>query len=307
MVIVARRAWIAAIPLWFGSLTGCAQILDIPDTGTLSLAPSGPWRCLEGPSEPPLPNAQTATVRFQACDFISNCTLPVTGLRARLCDKLDVGCNSPRLIDIFDRAGLLELSVPTGAHGFDGYLEVSTNLARCYDKTVFGNAAPSLLCQLAPLCDLAAPTEACDVPIYYPVMWFFNPPIVADVAEPIPLALYPTASLPLVVVAAGGSLTPGTGSVFMTAVDCDGKPASGVTLDIAEYQDEATSLYFDSGVLSNTVSETDATGVGGFIRIPPGFVEVTGLGLDGLPVAKVGVQANPAFVTYTVLAPNLSR
>jgi hypothetical protein len=148
-----------------------------------------------------------------------------------------------------------------------------------------------------------APTAACDYPTYAPVLWFFNPPVIRDIEEPILLELYPSASLPLIVDAAGGTLAPGTGSVFMTAVDCDGQPAPGVTLDIAEYENEATSLYFDSGVISNTASETDSSGVGGFIRIPPGFVEITGLNGEDTPVAKVGVQANATFVTYTVLAP----
>jgi len=58
-------------------------------------------------------------------------------------------------------------------------------------------------------------------------------------------------------------------------------------------------------VLSNTATETDASGIAGFIHIPPGFVEITGVNRDGVPVAKVGVQASPAFVTYTVLSPNL--
>jgi hypothetical protein len=284
-------------------LTGCAELLDVPETDTLELAPAGPWRCLDQPAEPVVPSRATATVRFQACDFISGCTQAVTGLRARLCDKLDVGCNNPRQSDIRDSGGQIEIDVPIGARGFDGYLEVSTALARCYDAEIFGDAALGLLCQLAPECDTAAPTEACDVPIYSPVLWFFNPPVVADVEVPIPLQLYPSASLPLVVDAAGGELVPGTGAVFMTVLDCDGQPAPGVRLDIAEHEDEATALYFDSGVISNTVSETDASGVGGFIRIPPGFVEVTGLNRDSEPIAKVGVQASPAFVTYTVLAP----
>lgn len=297
--LTLRAAALFALP----GLGGCAEILDIPETSTLELAPSGPWRCLDEPAQPTVPSASSATVRFQACDFISGCTAPVTGLRARLCDKLDIGCNNPRQVDIRDTGGQIELDVPTGARGFDGYLEVSTSLARCYDTAVFGNAALGLLCQLAPECDIAAPTEACDVPIYSPVLWFFNPPVVADMEETIPLQLYPSASLPLVVDAAGGQLVPGTGSVFMTALDCDGQPAPGITLDIAEYEDEATPLYFDSGVISNTVSETDTSGVGGFIRIPPGFVEITGLNSENEPVAKVGVQANPTFVTYTVLAP----
>jgi hypothetical protein len=285
-------------------LAGCEEILDIP--ADLELVPSGPWRCLEQPVEPPVPTTETATVRFQACDFISNCTLPVTGLSARVCDKLDIGCNNPRNADIRDAEGLLEFEVPTGPYGFDGYVEVSTTLGRCYDTTMFGAAAEGLLCQLAPGCDLSAPGPACDVPTYAPVMWFFNPPVVADIEQPIALQLYPSASLPLVVDAAGGMLVPGTGSVFMTVVDCDGQPAPGISLEIAEYQNEATSLYFDSGVISNTVKETDATGVGGFIRIPPGFVEITGLDRSAVPVGEVGVQANANFATYTVLVPTAS-
>jgi hypothetical protein len=317
MVKLRGAGWLVAVPLSLGLrplgllslglLSGCAQVLDLPDEDTLSLVPSGPWRCLDAPSAPVPPLAATAVVRFQACDFISGCTLPVRGLTARLCDKLDVGCLSPRQVGIQDRAGLLEVTVPTGSRGFDGYLEVSPGVARCYDTSVFGSAAPGLLCQLAPECDLAAPTALCDVPIYSPVSWFFNPPVVADIEQPIPLQLYPSASLPLVVDAAGGTLAPGTGAVFMTALDCDGKPASGVSFAIAEYEREASSLYLDSGVISNTALETDASGVGGFIRIPPGFVEITGVDRDDTPVAKVGVQANPTFVTYTVLTPNILR
>jgi hypothetical protein len=304
MVTAIGAARTVGALLSFTALVGCAELLDIPSSSTLELAPSGPWRCLNAPAEPIAPTGPTATVRFQACDFISGCTMPVTGLRARLCDKLDIGCNSPRIADIRDTDGLIEVAVPTGPRGFDGYLEVSTVLAPCFDADVFGNAAEGLLCQLAPSCDRAAPTEACDVPIYSPIMWFFNPPLVADLEQPISLQLYPTAALPLVLDAAGGEFLPGTGSVFMTAVDCDGKPASGVTLEIAEYEDQAYPLYFDSGVLSNTASQTDSSGIGGFIRIPPGFVEITGVNGDAVPLAKVGVQANATFTTLTVLAPS---
>jgi hypothetical protein len=304
MVTAAGAARAAAELLSLTALAGCAEILDIPSTSTLELAPSGPWRCLDAPAEPVVPTGSRATVRFQACDFISSCTTPVTGLHARLCDKLDIGCNNPRIADIRDRAGLLEVNVPMGPRGFDGYLEVSSAVAPCFDTTAFGNAAEGLLCQLVPDCDRAAPTEACNVPVYSPVMWFFNPPVVADIEQSIPLQLYPTAALPLVLDAAGGELVPGTGSVFMSVIDCDGKPAPGVTLEIAEYEDPAFSLYFDSGVLSNSASQTDASGIGGFIRIPPGFVTVTGYNSEGVPVAKVGVQVNATFATLTVLAPS---
>lgn len=304
MVKPPGLAQTAAAIVAFQALVGCADLLDIPETNTLSLAPSGPWRCLSAPTDAVVPRAPRARVRFRVCDFISNCTMPVTGLQARLCDKLDIGCLNPRLTGISDTNGLIELEVPTGARGFDGYLQVFTAVAPCFDTQVFGSAAQGLLCQLAPACDPSTPTEACNVPIYSPAMWFFNPPVVADQEQPISLQLYPTAALPLVLDAAGGELVPGTGSVFMTVIDCDGQPASGISLEIAEYEDIADRLYFDSGVLSNTATQTDAAGVGGFIRIPPGFVEITGVDADGVPMAKVGVQASSGFVTLTVLAPS---
>jgi hypothetical protein len=304
MVTAGGAARTAAKLLSLTALAGCAEILDIPDTSTLELAPSGPWSCLDAPAEPVVPSGSSASVRFQACDFISSCTTAVTGLHARLCDKLDIGCNNPRSADIVDTDGLLEVNVPMGQRGFDGYLAVSSALAPCFDTAAFGNAADGLLCQLVPGCDPAAPTEACDVPVYSPVMWFFNPPVVADVEQSISLQLYPTAALPLVLDAAGGELVPGTGSVFMTVIDCEGKPASGVTLEIAEYEDQAFSLYFDSGVLSNSPTQTDSSGIGGFIRIPPGFVTITGYNSERVPVAKVGVHVNAIFTTLTVLAPS---
>ena len=302
-VSAMRVARTAAVPLALAALSGCADILDLPKTDTLSLAPEGPWRCLDKAADAVVPAASTATVRFQVCDFISNCTVPVTGLQARLCDKLDVGCLSPRVTNLHDQNGLIEVEVPMGARGFDGYLQVLPAVAPCFDTQVFGSAAQGLLCQLAPLCDQAHPSDACNVPVYSPAMWFFNPPVVADDEQPIALELYPTAALPLVLDAAGGELVPGTGSVFMTVVDCDGQPAPDIHLEIAEYEDVAAPLYFDSGVISNTASQTDAAGIGGFIRIPPGFVEITGVDSDGVDVAKVGLQASAGFVTLTVLAP----
>lgn len=285
------------------SLSGCADILDLPRTDTLSLAPTGPWRCLAEPAAPPAPASSTATVRFQVCDFISNCSVPVTGLEARLCDKLDIGCINPRAAGIRDHDGIIEVEVPTGPRGFDGYLQVLPPFAPCFDAQVFGSAADGLLCQLVPQCDRSQPAT-CAVPLWSPALWFFNPPVVADTEQPIALPLYPMAAMPLVIDAAGGELVPGTGSVFMTVVDCDGQPAPGIHLEIEEHDDVASSLYFDSGVISNTATQTDAAGIGGFIRVPPGFVEITGVDADGVPVSKAGLQASDGFVTLTVLPPS---
>lgn len=294
-----RRSLAGAIGV---GLTGCGEILDIPSDPRL--INTDPWACaMAAPSAPVIPKA-TATVRFQACDFISGCTRTVTGLTAQVCEKLDVGCVNPRATGIRDQGGLLEFELPTPGTAFDGFVQVTTDVAPCFDTEVFGAAARSgLLCQFVPTCDQSAPTPACNVPIYYPILWFFNPPVTADIEAPIPLALYPSAALPSVIEAAGGTVDLMNASVFLTTTDCQGQPAGGVSLQISEHQDIAQPLYFRGGVLSNTATETDPAGLGGFIRVPPGFVEVSGTTEDGLPAGEVGVQTYLPFVTYTVLSP----
>ncbi|HEY3594183.1 MAG TPA: hypothetical protein VGL13_09915, partial [Polyangiaceae bacterium] len=190
-----------------------------------------------------------AQVRVQACDFVTNCTTSVPNLTARLCDKRDVGCNNPRKIDITDDAnGQFLLQVPTAGTGFDGFLFVSTPVAPCTDTDTFGVSGSKLLCGFLPNCDQTAPDANCYVPVYSPAMLFFNPPIVRDVDQPIPLQLFPSAALPAVLAAAGSVHIDSTmGNVIIGAVDCDGKPAAGVSFRLLDHSDPVQTLYLKSG------------------------------------------------------------
>jgi hypothetical protein len=282
----------------------CSEVLDIPNDP--KLAASGPWRCL-GQSLATTPTAPVnaqANVRVQACNFISDCTTNATGLTARLCDKRDVGCNNPRLSGITDTNGELRFQVPTAGGGFDGYLLVTSQVASCTDAQAFGAVAGKTLCDLtAPTCDVTAPDASCYLPVYAPAMLFFNPPIVADVDTPLPLQLFPTSGLPAVIGAAGIQVDPMSGNLFIQALDCDGKPASGVSYQMAQYEDQVSPLYVDNGIVSESVTHTDASGVGGFVRVPPGFVSVTGYNSDSVAVGQIGVQAAPSVLTYSALLP----
>ena len=133
MVTPRHVARAAAALFAIHALTGCADLLDLPRTDTLSLAPTGPWRCIGTPPKAAVPATSSAIVRFQVCDFISNCTVPVTGLEARLCDKLDIGCLNPRVTDLHDVDGVIEVEVPMGPRGFDGYLQVLRHANRKHD------------------------------------------------------------------------------------------------------------------------------------------------------------------------------
>lgn len=283
----------------------CSEVLDIPNDP--KLVQTGPWRCLGQSSTPATaisPTSAQASVRVQACNFITDCTTNASGLTARLCDKRDVGCNNPRQSGITDTDGELRFQVPTAGGGFDGYLLVTSQVASCTDAQAFGAVAGKTLCDLvAPTCDISAPDMRCYLPVYAPAMLFFNPPIVADVDTPLPLQLFPTSGLPTVIGAAGIQVDPTAGNLFIQALDCDGKPASGVTYQISQFQSQVSPLYVDNGIVSESVTHTDSTGVGGFVRVPPGFVSVTGYNSDSVAIGEIGVQAAPSVLTYSPLLP----
>lgn len=285
--------------------TGCVELLDLPEDARV--APSGPWRCQEEPFDSVLgaraaQSDPTAIVRVRACDFVTGCARAVTGLAASLCNKRDVGCTNPILDGLRDVDGVLTVPVPVSGSGFDGYLKVDAPLALCTDDSAFPGTAGAL-CQLAPGCDTTLPDDRCRVPTYAPALLFFNPPITGDLEAALPLQLLPSADLPAVVQAAGAELDPSTGNLFITALDCDGEPAAGVTYAIAEHRDEVTALYVDSGVVSNTVLETDESGIGGFVGVPPGFVEITGFAPDLTPIGEIGLQSAPFTLTYSFMTP----
>jgi hypothetical protein len=286
-------------------LASCVQVLGIP--GDPELVPTGPWRCLNKPpaTQQQAPVAAQAQVLVQACDFITDCTTTVTGLMARLCDKRDVGCINPRLTGLTDVNGEFSFQVPTAGSGFDGYLLVTSNVASCTDATAFGSVAGPVLCgAVAPNCNVTAPDEQCMLPIYASALFFFNPPIVRDVMQPLPLQLFPSTGLPSIIQAAGIPLNPTAGNLFIQALDCDGDPAADVRYAVEQDAGQMSPPYYvNNGVISSSFTRTDSTGIGGFVGVPPGFVSVLGVNGDSVPVGVIGVQAVPSMLTYSVLLP----
>jgi hypothetical protein len=139
------------------------------------------------------------------------------------------------------------------------------------------------------------------MPIYARSMLFFNPPINRDSPAPQRLPLIPAAAIPELVTAAGAMLDPSTGNLFVTALDCEGRPAAGVRYSIDAYQG-VTQLYVHDGVVSDTFLENQ-TGVGGFLGVPIGVAEVSGFIGQSQVVGSVGVRTAPFTMTYTVLVP----
>jgi hypothetical protein len=279
---------------------GCAEVLEIPDDPELS---PGSWSCLSRTSALsllPAPVTSRALVRVQACDFVRGCDTKVTGLSARVCQKQSLACSDPVALDLADEAGLFTFDVPTGTDGFDGYIDVSSETELCTNPA-FGADALAL-CALAAGCEPAQPDDRCRIPLYAHALLFFNPPITHDSVEPLTLPLIPLAALPAWARTAGATLDPSKGNLLISASDCRGDPAAGVTYQIDNDPENVAELYVRDGEPS-TAPETDASGVGAFLGVSEGSAEVSAYNAAHLRVGTVALRAAPFTVTYGALAP----
>jgi hypothetical protein len=254
--------------------------------------------------QPPTATKDKATVRVHVCDFIStNCGTPVTGVTAKLCDKRDFSCSSPMKKDIHDVDGDLVLEVPTGGSlgaGFDGYLQVEGPKVDC---SVAGPGA----CMLTPDCDPTTmmPSEKCELLAYITGLLFFNPPVTDDTSKPMVLPLIPTiASVALITGAGAHTIDPSLGIVFATALDCEGRPAEGLTFGVSTGLPLYGMVFQEHGVPNSTARATDSSGIGGLLGVPSGFTTVSAFPVGTTrEVASIGAQILPRTVTYVTLIP----
>jgi hypothetical protein len=242
-------------------------------------------------------------VRLKACGAFGDCSATVTGLSAKVCRKLDVGCLQPIVDGVVDVDGVLEFDVPTGDGGFDGYVALSSGGEPCDSPNVAGGFA-SAVCGLLPGCNGDATSPTCQLPTYAPVMLFFNPPVTSDSLVPVELPLVPTLSLPALVGATGSDFDPMTGNLLVTTLDCGSARAAGVQYALNREPPSDRVLYVDKGVLTRDARLTDATGMGAFIGLTPGFVNVTAYDATGVRIGSIGVRVAPFTITQSLLLPS---
>jgi hypothetical protein len=268
------------------------------------------------PGTPPAsatPAPDKATVRVRVCNYIStNCSDPVRGVTASVCDKRDVKCENPRIANLTDVDGMLQFDVPTGGAlgtGFDGYLLVKSGKASCVTAPEFGRRPEACLLAQGGGCDITMPdSEACKAFTYIGGALFFNPAITHDVTEPLVMPLFPALKAVDFVMAAGALATdPTLGVVYARAVDCDGKPAPNLTFGVSAGPAPLAILYESEGVISTGAKETDASGSAGLLGIPAGFVTLSAYADSATQpreVASIGTQILASTVTYVTLAPS---
>jgi hypothetical protein len=223
--------------------------------------PNPVWACVGSVTWPRPSTSQMATVTLPITDLVNE--MPVPGVPARVCRKLDVDCSDPLNIDLkSDDKGRLAVPLPAG---FDGYVEIKA-------------------------------------PGYMTALYFFYPPVVAD-REINFLPLLRPEVFNAFVIMSGKPLIPERGHVMLGAYDCQGTPAEGLRFGSTDGDDSTAPFYLVKRFPSVTVTATDGAGRGGIINLPARSVTVTGHNASDRTVSKVSLLLRPGALTYTTMVP----
>lgn len=226
-----------------------------------------PWACL-GAVTAPTAEGTMGTMRVRIANFQTNAAL--TGVTVKACARADDACATPHSTATTDSTGIASLTYPMGAAGFDGYLEVSG-----------GTGANEV-----------TPTRN-----FFPL-----PPY--RTMEQYSLLVVTRATFTLLSAGFSAMLDATHGAIAFIANDCNGDRASGVSASITPAATGARQFYFTGAIPSLTATQTDATGVGGYLDVAPGAYAVEGRRVSpGARVGAVSLSVRGGYITSTNLIP----
>jgi hypothetical protein len=212
------------------------------------------WSCLSSAIVWPKPRS-LGKIKFSATIVDLLTELPYAKVSARACARNDPTCNNPLDSADADDSGTVELTVPAGTIGFDGYLELTGG-----DSS--GRSAD-------------AGADAGTATPIYPSLWYPSPPVISGgwrgrVQFP---ALF---EIPLLAGFVHTTIDPTRGHFAANASDCNFSAAPRVTFATDLADKDTTPFYFLNGNPDMTAVETDSlSAIGGFVNLPPGFARIT--------------------------------
>jgi hypothetical protein len=223
------------------------------------------WTCVERDPVPRVAEGETVEVTMELYDPVRP-TVGLARVGVRACARLDVTCATPLAGPVdTDAAGHATLTVPGS---FDGYLELKSTSA-------------------------------------VPAIWFFSPRPIRATTYRVPLLS--AAGFGDVAKNSGATIDPARGHVFLFALDCDltfGTFAPGVSFSVEPAEATTRSFYLAGGLPSTTATQTDESGIGGFVNLAPGVVTVRGsIVATKRPSGTASVLVRPGTVTYSAIAP----
>lgn len=189
---------------------------------------------------------------------------PFAGVTAIVCNKIDTDCQTPIGNPVVTDADGV-LEVVVPS-GFDGYLSLTHQLI-----------GPSL--------------------------YFFNPPVLTDAALP-PIRLASLETAQALVSLVGGQYDPTRALLVLTAEDCLGTPAEGVSYAASPAEADTFPFYSVGHLPTTDTTMTDESGYGGLLGVRPGSVTVTMANQVSGALGEFTVLAKAGTVTYARMVPS---
>jgi len=206
------------------------------------------WSCLDTTIVWPKPRT-LGTITFSVTIVDLLLEKPYARAAVKACPRNDPLCTNPSKQGVADDNGLVELTVPGGSNGFDGYLDITGG-----DSSGGDGGTPS--------------------PIF-PAIWYPAPPIISGGWRG--RVQFPSASeIPLLAALVGTTIDPTRGHFAANASDCNFSEAPGVTFAADSADMNTQSFYFLNGNPDTSAKQTDGvSGIGGFVNLPARFARIT--------------------------------
>ena len=228
-----------------------------------------PWTCI-GKMPTPVGTTPKIHVKLPLVDFIS--AVPRPGVPVRVCGLLDPICDpkaptNPTFVTGAD--GIATIEIETQPSVFNGYFRIE------------------------------------GTPEVPPCLIFAQPLTVTEGATLSPVRTFVPAQYRALVEAGGSVWNETRGHIFVQARNCDGVAAEGVSYAIPKLEADTVRIFIAAGVPDRNATETDTTGVGGFIHAGVGFHTVRGtLSKSGTLVNERRIRVESGTFTYTVMSPS---
>lgn len=212
-----------------------------------------PWACLGGARPPPpLPDAGAAMLNlmYTVRDFQTG--NPMTGVTVKVCARADLTCATPQSMGTTDATGRVALTATFSGAGFDGYFELTGGM---------GN-------------NEVVPTRT-----------FPSPPLAGGTVVFVNNAI-PRLTFELLGGLLMARLDATTGGITGLANDCNNAPTAGVSVSVSPAATGARQFYIAGMLPSTSATQTDRSGLFGYVNVPPGDYTLTGTRVS--PMARVG-------------------
>jgi hypothetical protein len=136
-----------------------------------------------------------------------------------------------------------------------------------------------------------------------PSMYFFIPAVTrAETRPPVRLATPAMASALLQGV--GSAFDPTRGIVILTAVDCNGTPAAGVSYSATNADSQTKAFYSVAGLPTTATTATDASGYGGLIGLIPGTVAIKASQQTQGSIGEFSLFVKAGTISYSQVRPS---